>query len=198
MTNAAKKSLKSWETIAFLHIISSPYIYYFTFVLFINLYEKVKSPAPSPALWLTLSALACPCYLSDMFKNFSLRRTKEGKSHGNFYFTLIYLNTGMNLALSYYWRSEAIICFHKNKSNFLSLFDKITCGRHSAPDIANLNEDKMFSRWSAYKSLSYSYVDQWLMLLMKLVSKGGIPALIFSSDPLLFFLKYMKTLFLLV
>lgn len=174
------------------------YFYYFTFVLFIDLYEKVQSPAPSPALLWTLLALACPCYLSDMFKNFSLRRTKESKSHGNFYFTLICLNTGMNLALSYYWRSEAIICFHKNKSNFLSLFDNITCGRHSALDIAILNEDKMFFCWSAYKSLSYSYVDQWLMLLMKslkLVSRGGIPALIFSSDPLLFFLKYMKRLF---
>lgn len=84
------------------------------------------------------------------------------------------------------------------KINFLSLFDNITCGRHSALDIAILNEDKMFFCWSAYKSLSYSYVDQWLMLLMKslkLVSRGGIPALIFSSDPLLFFLKYMKRLF---
>lgn len=131
------------------------YFYYFTFIL-LTYMKRSSHLHTSPALLWTLLALACPCYLSDMFKNFSLRRTKEGKSHGNFCFTLTYLNTGMNLALSYYWRSEAIIYFHKNKSNFLSLFDNITCGRHSALDIRILNEYKMFFCWSAYKSLSYS------------------------------------------
>lgn len=123
------------------------YLHYFTFVLFINLYEKVKSPAPSSSL-VDLAGSCLSLLPAWRGQEFSLRRTNEGKSPGDFGFTLIYWTQGWigPVTLLKIW---SCYLFHKNKPNFLSLFGNITCGRHSALDIAILSENKMFFRWSA-------------------------------------------------
>lgn len=117
-------------------------------------------PSSSHSCW-TLSAPACPCYLSDIFKDLALRRAKEGKSFGNFHFILISFNTRMDLVLAYSWRSEDVIGFHasRNISNFIPLLDNITCGRQYVLNLPVFNEDKIFFYWFAYNSLSYFYVD---------------------------------------
>lgn len=91
----------------------------------------------------TSLAPACLCYLHDIFENLALMRTKEGKNLCNFYFILLYLNLGMNVALSYSQRSESItcLCASRSKSDFLSVFGNITCDRHSVLNIAVFNED---------------------------------------------------------